>query len=186
MAGRSRGKLQLWCAMCAALLLSLQFSAQAEELSAYDVKAALIYNFLKFVELPAANAGTHIAVCTLSSSPGFDPLKSIEGKEVSGKLIRTASRTPGESLETCQVLFVHESASKNLSFLRNSGSGIFTIGESSGFCQLGGIVNFYLQDKKVRFEINAEAARSSGVTVSSKLMRIAGALTQPTAIPTDK
>jgi hypothetical protein len=56
------------------------------------------------------------------------------------------------------------------------GASILTIGDTAGFARQGVIINFYLENRKVRFEINAAAARRAGLTISSKLLKLAGAV----------
>ena len=53
------------------------------------------------------------------------------------------------------------------------GQSILTIGDTDGFAQLGGIVNFVLEDGKVRFEINPESAGRARLRISSRLLTLA-------------
>jgi hypothetical protein len=54
------------------------------------------------------------------------------------------------------------------------GRPMLTVGDTEGYAQRGIMINMYLDDKRVRFEINAKAARTAGLRVSTKLMSLAG------------
>lgn len=143
----------------------------------YDVKAAFVYNFLKFVEWPARSAADakKITVCTLGDLPTAAAFDDLDNQELMGSKLTVRHLARLTNVRECQVLFIASSEERRLSTIMAAvqGSGILTIGDAEGFAQRGVIINFIIQNKKVRFEINAETARQAGLKISSKLMKLA-------------
>lgn len=79
------------------------------------------------------------------------------------------------NLRECSVLFISASDSGNLSQILEGikGAPVLTVGDTEGYAGRGVVVNFFLEDNKVRFEINVEASRLAGLTISSQLLKLA-------------
>lgn len=145
----------------------------------YRVKAAFLYNFSKFVEWPAAAMGDSdrpfvIGVC--GDDPfGSDLNKTVEGKTVEGRPYSIKRFRRAADIQSCHILFISESekskAAKIIDNLQNAHT--LVVGDTDGFIQRGGAINFIIEDKKVRFEINPEAVSRAGLKVSSKLLALA-------------
>jgi hypothetical protein len=75
----------------------------------------------------------------------------------------------------CHILFISSSEKSHLtallSVLRNA--HVLTVSDIEGFAQRGGIINFYTEENKIRFEINVDAASRNGLIISSKLLQLA-------------
>jgi hypothetical protein len=101
-------------------------------------------------------------------------LAAAEGKTIRGRKLLIKSFTP-DSVGHCHVLFVGDSAGASPGdLLKKTGTdAVLTIGESQNFTDNGGIIRFSLEDRKVRFEINAAAAERARLQVSSKLLKLA-------------
>jgi hypothetical protein len=80
-----------------------------------------------------------------------------------------------ENVKGCQLLFVGARESKRIPAVLASArdSSVVTVGESDGFAQEGGVIGFILEENKIRFEINVQAARHAGIKISSRLMLLA-------------
>jgi hypothetical protein len=52
-------------------------------------------------------------------------------------------------------------------------SSVLTVGESEGFVEKGGIINFVLQDDRVQLQVNHKAATQAGLHISSRLLSVA-------------
>ena len=149
---------------------------QVEE---YPVKAAFFYNFAKFVEWPAQafrNPGDPISICVLGQNPFGHSLDDVvRGQVVHGRSFRVRQVSEIPAITPCQILFVRASERKRFqSEAANlKGAPTLTVGESRGFAAEGGIVNFKLEDGKVRFEINLDAAEQAQIRISSKLLSLA-------------
>jgi hypothetical protein len=144
------------------------------------VKAFFLYNFTRYVEWPSQkfNSPTDpIVICILGQNPFGNALEqAIHGKalEVSRTVVvRQISDIQPQC--NCHILFV--SASERKHFRSSTGvirgSGILTVSETEGFAHDGGVINFRLEDGKVRFEINVDAAGQEQLRISSKLLSLA-------------
>jgi hypothetical protein len=146
----------------------------------YEVKTAFIFNFIKFVEWPAASLGpgNTINLCILGSLPGGAALNGLDGQGVAGKRLAVRHAVSAEDLHGCQAVFIAGSEERGLHRILGAlaGANVLTIGDTDGFARDGVIINFYLERKKVRFEINIEAAQRAGLKLSSQLIRLAGAV----------
>jgi len=144
----------------------------------YQVKAAFVYNFLTFVEWPSRtlNEADSLRVCIAGEFPDAAAFDELNGQELMGRKLTVRRMKSVENAQGCHVLFIGSSEGGRLSRLVESlkGSGTLTIGDTTGFAQRGVVINLYIDQKKVRFEINAEAARRAGLIISSKLLKLAG------------
>lgn len=156
--------------------------------SEYEVKAAFLYNFIKFVEwppksLPAKDTPYVIGILgDINNDPFFDPnaLVNYLDLAVNGKLInerklivRRENRIA--NLKDCHLVFINKSERSRLKeiLVVVRENNILTVSETEDFCQQGGIINFVKQSGKVRFEINPAAAEQSNLKISSKLLNVA-------------
>jgi len=143
----------------------------------YEVKAAFIYNVAKFVEWPdgRSDGRNTINFCILGADPFGKALHAIEGKAVRGKKLQVKNlRLPREARE-CHMLFISSSEKEQLPRVLGAVRGlpVLTMGDVSGFAQQGVMVNFYMENNKVRFEINEEKAKDSKLVISSHLLKLA-------------
>jgi hypothetical protein len=163
----------------AALLLALGFHAvsRAEEPLEYQVKAAYLLNFTKFVEWPAsafAASNSPIAICILGDDPFGSALdQMVAGEVVNGRGIVIRKMKSEPALKTCQMLFVSLSEKDPHRLLPGLGPGVLTVGEGENFIREGGMIGFVMENRHVRFGINQAAAEAAGLKVSSKLLNVA-------------
>jgi hypothetical protein len=152
-------------------------TAQAEISKEYQVKAACLLNFAQFIEWPAsafAEAGTPITIGVLGDDPFGQALEqtfldeSIRGRNVVVKRSRQI-----DELKRCHVVFISSSEKDRLAETLASlnDAQIVTVGEMHGFASRGGIINFYVENNKVRFEVNADAAQRKGLKISAQLLK---------------
>jgi YfiR/HmsC-like len=145
----------------------------------YDVKAAYLYNFGHFVDWPPNAAMTKndsFMVCVLGQDP-FGPVldATLAGESIAGKRV-TAKRisTPQESAN-CQILFLSSAEDAQLHKIIEAlnEQPVLTVSDMPQFSQRGGMIQFVLEGKKVRFEVNLTAAQRAGLTLSSELLKVA-------------
>jgi hypothetical protein len=151
-----------------------QWAADTER----EMKAGFIYNFALFIEWPAhffKNPSSPLAVCVAgdkNTAAAFDSLKT---KKIKDRPVIVY--TPGDNAThgSCHIIYIatHNKAEAADYIQRVSGPGILTIGNADGFCQRGGIINFYQENNKLRFEINTDAAQRAGLKLSSQLLKLA-------------
>lgn len=162
----------------AALLLVLSGGLSLAAAPEYEVKAAFLYNFTKFVEWPpdVLARNSSLNVCVLGEDPFGTVLnRTVEGKRVHERPIRVARVVDVADVPRCQVLFISTSERRELTRLLPaiSGLSILTVGEMASFAQEGGMIGFTAEDHRVRFEINNEAAARAGLQISSQLLKLA-------------
>jgi YfiR/HmsC-like len=156
--------------------LSAAASGLGESPLEYQVKAAYLYNFAKFVDWPAtsADAGKPFVIGVLGRDPFGRVLdETVEGKTVRGRAVavrRVAS--PAEARE-CDEIFIGEirHLPEILQALR--GRSVLIVGETVDFVLEGGMIGLVKEDNKVRFEVNTTAAEKARLRVSSQLLRLA-------------
>ncbi len=169
----------------AALLLCATFGnvslsrAQQQPVSEYQVKAAFLYNFAKFVDWPPEafrDPSAPIVMCIEGDDPFGNALdQTVRDKTVNGRafFIRRGRQLP--ELKQCHILFISSSERRRLPeiFSRLQGAGVLTVGESERFASSGGVVQFALEDNRVHLVMNPDAAARARLKVSSKLLAIA-------------
>ncbi len=158
--------------------------------SEYLIKAGFIYNFAKFVEWPAAafaQPDSPIVIGILGTDP-FGSLidRIVENKKIGARgfvVKRLKWGTDLKDLKECKILFVGASEKAHLDDLVQivKSLPILTVGETPGFAERGGVIRFVLEDNRVRFEINVEAARQADLTISSRLLTLAKIIQQAPA-----
>jgi hypothetical protein len=161
------------------LTLPAIFQAGPTDYNEYQVKAAFLYNFVQFVEWPAAafpDAGAPISIGVLGENPfGSGLEKIIEDKTVKDRKVVVKYSGTIENLSGCQLVFISASEQERLPEILKAlrGKRVLTVGETPGFARLGGVINFIMVENRVRFEINVDAAERAGLKISSKLLQLA-------------
>lgn len=175
--------------MILALSLSLGWTSETmaqvsdpSESSEYLIKAGFIYNFAKFVEWPSgafAEPDSPIVIGVLGTDPFGTILdRIVEDKKIGSRGFVVKRLKWGKDLrdlKECKILFVSSSEKAHIDdFLQMvKGLPILTVGETPGFAERGGMIRFTLEDNRVRFEVNVEAARQAELSISSRLLTLA-------------
>ncbi len=155
----------------------LPFVSRAADIE-YEVKAALLYKAIKFVQWPES-AFTHpsapVNVCILGDDPFGQAMDPISGLPLHGRAIQVKRFAAlDEDVTDCQVLFVAGSESDRLTpiFAAVRNKPILTISEIDQFAQLGGAMNFSARYNRIRFEVNADMVRRAGLEMNAQFMRM--------------
>lgn len=142
----------------------------------YDVKAAFVLNFVRYVEWPATHRTPPLRLCTLETNPFGARLQALVGDEQwEGAAIAVRvvidMRRGGE----CHLLYVPEAVTERFSsgISALSGLPVLTVGEHERFLEQGGMIRLFVEDNKIRFSINQKAAEAVGLLISSRLLRLA-------------
>lgn len=163
-------------------ILSLATAAEGAALGEYEVKAAFLYNFGKFVEWPKQSAQakeSSFVIGVLGANP-FDGVLDrlsaggvVQGKPVTVKRFKTL-----RDLDRCHVLYISRSESGSLPEIVKTlnTAPVLTVGDFEGFLRNGGAVSMFLEERKVRFAVNLKATSRAGLEVSSKLLRLASSV----------
>jgi hypothetical protein len=149
------------------------------QMNEYQVKALFLYNFARYVEWSPQRfkaPNDPIVICILGQNPFGSALdEAVAGKLVEGRPFVVRKISDIQPADSCSILFVNSSDRKRFRSIagRIKGSGVLTVGEMHGFTSDGGVINFRLEDGKVRFEIDVDAAAREHLHISSKLLSLA-------------
>jgi hypothetical protein len=153
--------------------------AQSRESAEYEVKAAFLYNFSKFVEWPPdafQSEKAPITLCVFLHDPFGSALDDvIRGKTINNRQLVARRVNELRDLKACQLVFAGDRENKRLPEILNAlkGASALVVGESEEFAERGGGIQFYMEDNKVRFSVNVDAVQRARLTISSKLLALA-------------
>jgi len=145
--------------------------AQVQE---HELKAAFIYNFISFTEWPG-KTGADINICTLGDDPLNISLNALQKKTAKGAAIVVHHRYIRDEVKDCHVVFISDSERTNFPKIlsRLKFMPILTVTDSEGFAAQGVMIELALEERRIVFKINAEAAKEARLMISSKLLRLA-------------
>lgn len=160
-------------AMC--VLPARQACAQSRE---YQVKAAFLFHFAHFVEWPSSTSTNAAPFCigVLGNNPFGNALdRMVRGEAIAGHKIAIKYSRTVDDLESCRIVFIDKSEMPHMSDIlkKLNNRAILTVSDYDDFARRGGVINFYLTDGKVHFEINPDAAQREQLKISSQLLRLA-------------
>jgi hypothetical protein len=163
------------------MLLQVSSLAYAKEDSGpeeYQIKAAFIFEFAKFVEWPPAalpKPSSPLIVGVLGENPFHDALeKTIKCKKVDEHPVIFMQFRTATDANNCHILFISRSEKARLPQILKqlNGRNVLTVSEMPGFTKAGGIINFVVNGTNQGFQINNDAANRAGLKISSKLLRM--------------
>lgn len=154
------------------------FGGDPQTLSEYQIKAGFFFNFTRFVEWPETafvTATSPILVCVAGETPLTDLVIDVAvGKIVNGRAVSIRPVKPSDDLRRCNLLFISGAEDRRaagiLAGLKKTST--LTVGETPGFVQAGGMINFSIQENKVKLELNLDATTRAGLKVNSKLIAV--------------
>lgn len=167
-----------WLLVVLALMLG-PAAVAAERAQEYELKAAMLYHFARFVDWPAqafAGGGDPIVIGLLGQDV-FGPLldELVRNEVVKGRPVVVQRFRRLEEVGVCHILFISRSEAPNLTRILSAlrQRPILTVGETDGFARQGGVVRFITANSKITLRVNLEAARTAHLQISSKLLRAA-------------
>jgi len=157
----------------------------------YQLKAAFLFNFAQFAEWPRTaftNTDSPLCIGVLGENPFGKALEeTVQGETIHGHKLAVRHSRQIEDLKDCQMIFISKSEKSRtaeiLSTLRSH--PVLSVSEIEGFARRGGVINFYLDGNKVRFEINPAIAQREGLKMSSQLLSL-GKIVQPEPVKENK
>mgnify|MGYP001607961648 FL=1 len=179
------GAFVLALAACCTLLASSRPASAPAENDEYTVKAAFLYNFTKYVKWPAdalEKEDTPIVVAVLGTDPFGKKLDdAFKGKLIGKHPLSIVRWKTIDELSACHLLFVPATEAERLGKIVDhyAKSHTLLVGEFEGFAEHKGCLNFYIEDKKVRFEANAAAAKRAELEISPQLLKLARLVKEP-------
>jgi hypothetical protein len=160
-------------------LLLVCFTMFADEVtpSEYQVKAAYLLNFTKFVEWPASafeSPESPLTICILGEDPFGSILDQlVDGETANGRKLAVQRLQRVPAAKSCQVLFVSKSEKDVPEILGGLGPGVLTVADREGFLREGGAIVFLTEGRHVRFDINRRAAANASLTMNARLLNVA-------------
>jgi len=162
----------------------------------YRIKAAFLFNFLKFVDWPnskTADPDEPITIGIVGKDPFAKAFEPVKDKKVNGKRVvvkrfksvvelkklgekgKDELNRQNEAVKKCHLLFICQSEKEVLKeiIVALKDRPILTVADTTEFLKSGGIINFVMEKQKVRFEINDGTAKRSKLQIRSQLLRLA-------------
>jgi len=174
-----RGRLfRLLAVVIASTLLGAScVQGQRSSPTEYEVKAAYLYDFGKFVAWPAkVAAADDFPICVLGEDPfgaTFDA--TIAGETINGKKVVVNRIAKPQEAVNCRILFISPSEESQLKQILATLDkiSVLTVSDISQFTRRGGMIQFVVDANRVRFEVNVTNAERAGLTLSSQLLKVA-------------
>ncbi len=143
----------------------------------YKIKAAYLYNFAKFVEWPKSafsNPASPFNICILGQDPFGAALRSIEKKTIRGRKLIIHSHKTINPADKYHIIFIAKSEEKRLKAILSGlkGMAILTVSDLDSFIETGGVIGMVKQGNKIRFIINLQSGKESGLIISSQLLKL--------------
>jgi len=167
--------------LTAIVAMACGLHGQTPKPTEYEVEAAYLSNFGRFVEWPprAGSANDPFYVCVLGQDV-FGPLldAALKGEAIGGAPMVARRLSGVEEAAGCRILFINASKDSQLvaALTALGKSNILTVSDVPAFTRRGGMIQFVLEGNRVRFEINLAAAQRAGLTLSSELLKVAVAI----------
>jgi YfiR/HmsC-like len=166
------------CFLCVVFMPGFRCLAQDSQPSEYQIKAAFVYNFAKFVAWPTqtfAMPTSPMIIGVLGKNVfGGELKKTIQGNAINGHPLQFREFHSVMEATNCQVLFISPSEKNDFPKIlaEMHEASVLTVSETDNFIKDGGMINLIIVDRKVRFQINNKAAQKVGLTISSKLLSL--------------
>jgi len=180
-----KSKIKLILLLCGWSFITFSVSTRAEENpnAEYVLKTIFLYNLAKFVSWPSdsfEDAQSPIVFGVLDKNPFGSALDAIRIKTIQNRKIMIRYFSAYEDVDGRHLLFISRSEKDQVAEIMKGlqHKKMLTIGDMKDFATQGGIINFILEDEKVRFEINLEAAKRSGIEISSQVLNLARIVNQ--------
>jgi hypothetical protein len=153
---------------------------KAQQYSEYEVKAAYLYNFIKFTQWPTTafdNKESEFVIGIYGYNPFKNILNEVIGNNtIQNKRIVVKYLKATDDFKKCHLLFIAKASDEEIVNIikKLENSPVLTVGDNiKNFCLVGGMINFSRQDAKYRFVINNNQAVISNIKISSKLLFLA-------------
>jgi len=180
--GRKKYSIGLYaaCLLCAAVSgITLPARAQDKPSLEYEIKAAFLFNFTRFIHWPAS-AYTSPDAPFVIGIVGNDPFGSylddlVKGEKAEGHPIIIRRFPDGGDMSGCQLLFISAATPAKLkaALALAAEPGVLTVGDTGTFISSGGMVCFFKEDNRVKMEIKLAAAKAAQLEISAKLLQLA-------------
>ncbi len=145
----------------------------------YQLKAAFLFNFTRFVEWPASALPadeTPLVIGILGNNPFGSFLEElVSGEKVDGHPVIVTQYKSTDDIKKCHILFINlpdpKKQAEAIADLHTK--SILMVSDNVSFLSSGGMIRLFTRDNRIKMEVNVEASKAAGLTISSKLLRLA-------------
>jgi hypothetical protein len=159
------------------LLAGMGLQDSRAELSEVQIKSAYVFNFIKFVEWPAASIkpGGKLKLCVIGSDDLYASLSALNGRKAGTYDLHVIQADNRKTWKTCHVLYVGELMQRRLvPIIKSLGSApVLTISDIQGFAERGGGIGMLRSGDRILFEVNLASTRKAGLRLSSQMLNLA-------------
>ncbi len=151
-------------------------ATHGQERPTHEIHAAMVFNFIKYVQWPDENGAGDFVVGVLGDDKVFETLqKWYDGKPKGNKKYVIKKLNGASESSVCQVVYVGKSRSKDFDTIKESTTGrsVLTVTDGNGLGQKGSCINFKVVDGKLKFELNQGTVASSNLKIASQLTSMA-------------
>jgi hypothetical protein len=168
---------QFIAAVVTAIFICAAVPARAQSPSEYQVIAAMLFNFTKYVEWPADSiaASNQLSICIAGLESFKGSMDIYQNRLSKGNIIRIRGVKGPQDVRGCNLLFIDDSEEDKLAAytFQTAKMPVLTASNIRHFADHNGIIGFFKQDDRIRFEINIEASKQSRLFISSNLLKLA-------------
>lgn len=168
---------RILCCVAALVLLAQWPVRAAQPAPEYKLKAAFVYNFALFTDWPAGALadGAGFNICINADSPLRAEFSELGQKSVKGRRVMVHALTAPDAWRVCQVWFLDSLDRERWPQIRKSlaASSVLTVSDDEEIAREGVVIGLALQDKRMVFDVDTQAARQARLVLSSKLLRLA-------------
>lgn len=158
------------------LFPAISGAKESIQLYEQEIKAGLLYNFLKYTNWPQTSMGqdNKINLCIYGDDPFEGYLKPMQGRSVNQRIIKISNIHSFSDVANCQMLFVNENSKAEWPELHNSLSGksILTVSDINNFTKEGGMIEFAHQDSHIEVNFNENEAKNAKLSVQDRLLNL--------------
>lgn len=160
-----------------AMLALVRTGLDAQAVTQPALRAAFLYNFAKFAEWPADSLPTgSLTLCVIDDSAVEGALTELVGNStINGRMVAISRNASGARLRACHLLYVGEAPAGRAAAILDEllGAPVLTVSNGDDFIRLGGIVGLFVEDGRMRFAVNPDAAQRANIRLSSRLLQLA-------------
>lgn len=174
MRGAAIGRWPVWGLLLGLAAMWVVSQAGAQSRDERAVRAAYVYNLIRYVEWPAP--GKELTVAFAGDVATGDVIgQLLDGKTINGQTIRVVRPGPEQDLQQCNLLYVAGAPEAEVRKIldRVKGRSVLTLGEDDGFARAGGMVALVNSGDHIRIEVNLEATQAAGIRISSRVLGLA-------------
>lgn len=157
-------------------LAAFTLSARAQERPTHEIHAAMLFNFIKYVQWPNESEPGEFVVGVIGDEEVFNTLKKwYDGKPKGTKKYTIKNLGSAGDAINCQVVYIGKSRNRDFDTIKTStaGKSVLTVTDGNGMGQKGSCINFRVIDGKLKFELNQATVAGSNLKVSTQLSSMA-------------